>query len=136
MKQREIERLSGWIALACWLLFVVLVAIIGGEAASMPPRYQESPAAQVSSKAKPSKRSAKAALPVRLETPEYVQRSNELQLFLAIAAMTGFMAFVTTGWWTWRRRQRVRVEIRAEAYDGRRRGTSLRNGGAAGIQRL
>lgn len=133
MTQRKIERISGWIALGCWAVFVLLAGILLQVAMSAPRSTVAATAGTPGAQRQPGKHLASQATttPVAKHVPSDQEIVMQVLVFpLAIAFV---VACGATSWWKWRRRQRVRYEIRAEASDGRRRASRLGNGRAAGV---
>lgn len=118
MTQRTWERISGWVAVACWctwLLFAALGVTILVQA--QHPAAVASPSAAAVQHS-PGKRPAPA--PGRAAGQHQAATDAEIAAEgLGFVALLAFVcALAATSWWRWRRRQRVRAEIRVEAWRG------------------
>lgn len=133
MTQRKMERISGWIAVGCWVLF----SAIFGTTMYVAMSGARTPAEPVTSapigKAQPGKRTSTPAqhAQVAKRVPTDRELASQILMFPLAIAFGG--ACGATGWWRWRRRQRVRSEIRAEAYEHVRRTSRARDGRTARV---
>lgn len=133
MKQREIERLSGRMAFFLWMAFLAVCLLVGYTADAVSHETRTFPT-NIVAKQPRTKRGAKTQqTPAPLSAQPLTDEERNLQGMSMFALLLFVAAISATSWWNWRRKQRIRIEIRAEAYDGRRRHDSLRNSRAAGI---
>lgn len=116
MTQREIERVSGWVALACWAVLpaiFVLLMLVG-----VPQGYRpfgitsDKPAAQHAGRQ--SRHTSVATAAAAEYTP--VPQQSTLDVLMGAFWLMLPICIASSLAWRWRRRQRVRAEIRAEAW--------------------
>lgn len=133
MKQRDIERASGWAAVVCWFLLLATIAVAGGIAASMPHHYLVTEHVTATDSARKGHHAQRNAVARQVENPDYSERINELIMMGFLELVTGFAAFALTGWWAWRRRKRVNAETLAEVLERSSLARAGRDRRAAGI---
>lgn len=133
MTQREVERLTGRIALGCWCLVALVLVALAGFVSTPPPATPQADAGQpaaVSHAGKHSARAARVASTPQLGADRWHTEAQLLGIAFWIAIA---IALAATSWWRWRRKQRVRAEIRAEAWGRSSLESRLRDGRAAGV---
>lgn len=133
MTQRKIERISGWIAFSCWLVFVALGCISISIAVNAPRTSAAPTAPPPVTKAHSTKHTAKAAQPAAVTRPMPREQSLAEQMTTLLAGFAFVLAWASTAVWNWRRKQRIRAEIRAEAWGRQSLESRRRDGRAVGV---
>lgn len=116
MTQRKMERITGWVALVSWSLFFVFVAIATPNAVDRSQRASAAVASPSVPAHQPTKHAKKPPVAATV-IPQTTRQDDAVIQFYGLVGMFLFVtAFAATSWWNWRRKQRVRAEIRAEAW--------------------